>query len=204
MCIRDRFTLQVGLKIALQEEGYNVGHIGTEPSALLFNADACFPFGYEGNVDLHGQNFVKALNWTIHRVDIKEPEVDVLLVGSQSGTTPANYNNVNQIPFRQMDFLVAVIPDLVILCINPDDSFEYIERTIKTIEGVSGSKVCALALYPFSIMNKWHYMNDLRTPINNKEIRKEQIQKHFNRKVYIIGDNNEMKLLAKECILLLS
>lgn len=41
------------------------------------------------------------------------------------------------------------MPDLSILCINPDDDFELIHRAIGLIESAVNCKVIALSIFPF-------------------------------------------------------
>ena len=64
---------------------------------------------------------------------------------------PHNAFNCNLIDFNQNAFLYATMPDGVILMCNPQDSINYINRTIQVIEGMIQTKVFMLAIYPFYV-----------------------------------------------------
>ena len=95
---------------------------------------------------------------------IKEAESstsDIIMIGSQSGTTPISNKNLDYMCIRQHELLLGANPDAIILCFNYFDSVDYIKKTIRAIEGTDSGKVIALYMsaleYPklgFSVRNK--------------------------------------------------
>ena len=199
-----KFTLQLALRYSFMQLGYEVCQMGTEPSSLLFDFDACFPFGYNSTVKVDGSDFVLGVNKLIYDIDISKPDADLMIVGAQSGTTPMLYNHIGQLPIHQLLFLMGVEPDIVILCINPDDPIDYIERTIKAIEGVGDCEVIALALYPLSYLNGWQLMNNMKKKIDNLEDIKKRIESELHLEVFVIGNEKDTERLRDKCIEYLS
>ena len=52
-------------------------------------------------------------------------------------------------------FLLGAQPDAIVLCVNPFDELDYIERTVKYIESVVISKVFAVVVFSMNIKNVW-------------------------------------------------
>lgn len=194
-----KFTLQLQLRENFLKNNYKVGQLGTEPNSLLFGMDKIYPFGYGTTLETNGYKMITDINNLIHEIDLNEPEV--ILIGSQSGTTPMLYNNLGQIPLAQLQFLIGSNPDIVILCINFDDDLEYIKRTIQTIEGLGDTTVIALGIYPFEYKNDWNQFNNKKRKVEVEKIvsYKEFILKYFNKKSFIIGDDSEISSLYELC-----
>lgn len=195
-----KFTLQLAMRYRLLELGYNVAQIGTEPSALLYGCDACFPFGHNGTVNLTEGELILALNSLIHEVEINKEKAEILLVGSQSGTVPIIYNHINQMTIREIVFLMGVMPDAVILCVNADDDINLIKRTISAIEGIGDTKVVALAMYPLVYANGWQQLNQIKKKEEHLDEIKAKIEGNVNRPVYLIGDEQDLNMLCEQCI----
>ena len=100
-----KFTLQLSLRKKLQEIGYKVGGIGTEPTAQLFGLDYCYPSGYESAVSIKGGESVKALNGLMHNIDMNRN--DIIVVGGQSHTVPYNRGNLGFLSLSQHEFLLG-------------------------------------------------------------------------------------------------
>ncbi len=141
-----KFTTQIILKKMLQDEGYKVGHLATEPQGYLLNADDVIPIGYHSKTEISDNDLVAIINESLW--DIFSKKIDIIIVGSQSGTIPFSYDNLEYYPFLQYPFLLGTIPDRVILCVNPHDDYCYITRTINYIESVIETKIIALAVFP--------------------------------------------------------
>lgn len=127
-----KFTLQMKLRKLFQNDGYKVGQIGTEPGALLYGMDFVYPMGYNSSVKLKEYDAVRYLNSCINQLCIDEK--DIIIVGSQSGTVNYDVGNIEQFNIAQYIFLMGTQPEAVVLCINPYDEIEYINRTISFIE----------------------------------------------------------------------
>ena len=137
----------------LLKQGYNVGQIGTEPSAQLFGIDYCYPMGYNSSVYITGYDTIRYLNYIEN--DLCEQCKDIIIVGSQSGTVPYDFGNISQYTIPQYELLMGANPDCVILCINPFDEIDYIKRTVNYIESIIDCKVIALVVFPMTLNNNW-------------------------------------------------
>ena len=144
--IQGKYTLQLMLRKLLIKNGYNVGQLGTEPTALLFGMNKVYAFGYGSSVDVYENEAVEVINAMMHEIELEQP--DIILVGSQSGTIPAFYHSTKLLNIPQIVFLLATKPDAVVLCVNIHDPVEYIDRTINVIESFIDSTVVALAVSP--------------------------------------------------------
>ena len=136
----------------------------------------------------------------MYDVENKRTDADIMIIGCQSGTVPMIFNNIKQMTNRQLSFLLGIMPDVVILCVNPDDEIAYIERTIKAIEGVADCRVLALALYPLAFLNGWQMMNSKKSKVANLNEIKEKFETDLNRDVYTIGDEEDINRLTQLCI----
>jgi uncharacterized NAD-dependent epimerase/dehydratase family protein len=148
-----KFTLQLILRKLLEQKGYQVGQIGTEPTALLYGMDYVYPMGYNSSVYIKEFDAVRYLNYIMNEICMKNK--DIIIVGSQSGTVPYDTGNISLFNIPQYNFLMGTQPDNVILCVNPYDEIEYINRTIKFIESSTDGKVLAIVIFPLGIKNDW-------------------------------------------------
>lgn len=196
-----KYTLQLMLRKKLIEKGYRIGELGTEPNSLLFGMDASYPIGYNGINNRNVYEIVEDTNDLIHEIDLKNP--DLILVGSQSGTTPLGFNNVAQITLNQCAFLIGSNPDAIILNVNFDDSIEYIARTIKAIEGLGRGKVISIVIYPCAYQNGWGIIRDVKKKINQKDIletKRKNIESNLRIRTFILGDEAQENMLLDNCI----
>ena len=161
--------------------GYRVGQIGTEPSALLFGMDDVYPMGYHCSVYLRGLEAVQYLNSRMNA--LCEKDVDLILIGSQSGTVPYDVGNLVQYPCMQYDFLMGTLPDAVILCINAYDEPEYVGRTIHFLESAVECRVIAAVLYPLDFRDESRGIHSGRAVISGEKEKalKERMREQFMR-----------------------
>lgn len=145
-----KFTIQMELRKKLTEQGYNVGQIGTEPTAFCYDMDFTYPYGYESTVKTMGYHNVLLLNHAIHDIEMKG--YDICLVGAQTNAAAYAYSNLKNMPLFQVDFLYGTMPDAFFLVVNVHDEAEYIIRTMKTVEYLVESKCLGIIVYP--IMQK--------------------------------------------------
>jgi uncharacterized NAD-dependent epimerase/dehydratase family protein len=192
-----KFTLQLLLRKKLQDIGYTIGQIGTEPSALLYGMDYTYPMGYNSSVYIHGPDAIRYLNHIMHQ--LCEKQCDIIISGSQSGTIPYDTGNMSQYTLYQYEFLMGTQPDAVVLCINPFDEPEYISRTIKFIESAVDCTVIALVVFPMNIKEGWSGMYGQKTLLTSEEYHalKTELHKDFNiLPVYKLGDTSDMENLV--------
>lgn len=141
-----KMTVQILLRRALKETGYCVGHFGTEPSSFLFDCDVTYAMGYFSSVHISRYDAICCINELMHKIELTNP--DVIIVGSQSQSIALSPGNIGFYPMAQYELLLGSWPDIIILCINPDDEIKYIYDTISFLESSCQSKVVALILYP--------------------------------------------------------
>lgn len=187
-----KFTLQLELRKRFIQEGYKVGQIGTEPNALLFGMDHVFPMGYNSAVRLSEGESILYLNSLVY--ELCESENDLIIVGSQSGTVNYDVGNLSQFCLSQHTFLLGTQPDATVLCINPYDELEYIERTIGYLQSSMESQVIALVLYPMDISNKWSGIYGSRIKVEETKIQSlaDVVQERFHLPLYCLGREKHM------------
>ena len=136
-----KFTLQVSLKEYLEVVGYSVGAICTEPHGFLFGYDS-IPLGNAMLLDYI--SFEKQIEY-VRMKNIRmqqENDNDIVIIGGQSGVVPYDLDiNVDYNALSSIMTILATQPDGFIVCINPNDDFEYVTRTISAIESFGYGKV---------------------------------------------------------------
>ncbi|MEF9958764.1 MAG: DUF1611 domain-containing protein [Niameybacter sp.] len=191
-----KFTLQLRLRKELQERGFEIGQIGTEPNALLFGMDYVYPMGYNSSAYINGFDAIRYLNSIIHRLCIQKK--DIILIGSQSGTISYDNSNLTQYNLPQYEFLLGCQPDAVFLSINPYDDFEYIERTIRFIESSVEAKILAIVIFPLDINKGWQGFYGSKVEITTERYNdlKGDIEKRFKIPVYRSDRDQDIKKLV--------
>ena len=195
-----KFTLQLSLRRAFQAAGYRVGQLGTEPTALLFGMDHVFPMGYEGRVEVAGADAIAIIN--AYLWDIVQGHPDVILVGSQSHTIPHNTGNLGLYPVAQHEFLLGTEPDACILCVNPYDEQDYVERTIAYLHAYLDTKVIALSLFPAHRELEWAVQGGAVSSLNALELEacKQYYETQFGIPCYILGSEEDFSSLF-DCVI---
>ena len=199
-----KFTLQLELRKRFQKLGYNVGQIGTEPSALLYGMDYVYPMGYNNSVYLLEDEAIRYLNSLIYNLCMKD--TDVIITGSQSGTIPFDTGNIVQFSLPQFSYLLGTQPDVVVLCINPFDDLDYIMRTKLFIEASVDCKVIAFVMFPMDIKDDWTgiYGQKVRITDEKYTMLRTIINEKFSIPVYKLGDVEDMNLVVNTIINYLS
>lgn len=195
-----KFTLQLELRKRLKQIGYNVAQMGTEPSSPLFGLELTFPFGYGSNIPFSGESTLDMSNYLIHQLDILN--ADIILTGSQSGTVPMMFDNLGQMTTEQVCFLIGINPDAVVLCVNYNEDLEYVNRTIKAIEGLANTSVIAISLFPAYTPNGWFQASNTKILAEPKALNgyKKILYEHFKIPVFILGDDADMEQIVNYCI----
>lgn len=195
-----KFTLQLGIRKTLQNLGYNVGQIGTEPSALLFGMDYVFPMGYNSSVYIHEYDVIHYLNHIINELSLMNK--DIIVLGSQSGTILYDGGNINRYPVSQYNFLLGTQPDCVVLCVNPFDDIMYIGRTINFIESSVDSKVIALVVFPMDYNKKWTGIYGYKDTLSDDRYCaiKKELTEHFHINIYRLGDEENILELVNNIV----
>lgn len=142
-----KFTLQMYIRRTLEEMGYAVGNVFSEPTGYLLGGDGVFPYGYNANIQLNEMESIPVLNEMVWQATCYNTR-DLVIVGGQSGSVPYAYHNTRQFNTYGYSFLTATNPDVFVLCVNLHDPIEYIKRSIKYLEAFDDSPVIALVVYP--------------------------------------------------------
>lgn len=195
-----KFTLQLKLRERFLENRYSIGQIGTEPSAQLFGIDYVYPMGYNNSVYIDGHDAISYINHCMN--SLCQNHCDIILTGSQSSVLPCDVGNLAMFPMRQYSFLMGTQPDCIILCINPYDDYEYIERSISFLESCVDGKVISLCMFPMKYRNEQVGMYMKKDPLSRMEFEnlKKSLQKNFLIPVYHLGDENDIDLLFNNIV----
>lgn len=195
-----KYTLQLELKRQLQDEGYSVAHIATEPSGYLFNADFVFHFGYRANLKLQAWQVLSILNEMVWQSQLRQK--DILITGCQSGTVHYAGNCLNDYPLEQYTFALGTLPDYIILCVNPHDEIAYINKTIQFLNSIDEGSVEALVMYPVSAvetLTKISYKLTTLSIVQLAEIKKK-FSSEFGIPVFCLDSPEDLKALTKSII----
>lgn len=194
-----KFTLQLILKQYFQKAGYEVGHLGTEPSALLFGCQRVYPMGYENSVDIKGFDSISLLNKYMFEI---AKNSEIIIVGSQANTVPPLTGNQCYYTTKQIEFLLGTQPDIVILCFNAHDSNEYICRTVKAIESLAETKVIAAVMFPLKLKGGWAGINGVMEGVTETD--KMSFQQFFENDLhipmYFLDNEDDLERLYNSCI----
>lgn len=191
-----KFNLQLRLRELFLKDGYNIGQIGTEPNSLLFGMDFVYHNGYHSNIYIDTSDEIKLLNYMIY--ELEENNKEIIIVGGQSNITYYGGNNLCYMPTSQHSFLLGTRPDVVILCVNVYDDIEYINRSIKYIEGTINSKVIGIVISPIKEGNTDSTLVRKIELLNKEEINnfKNKLKSIFNNIVLInLLSENEVLIL---------
>lgn len=196
-----KFTTQLYLRNAFLKDGYNVGSLGTEPSAELFGMDEVYPMGYDATTYLDGQDEITMVNYQLHKIE--EKEKDIIIVGSQSQTVAYSFENLRYIPIHQNNFLYACDADGYILIVNYYDDDDYILKNIRYLENISSvdNTIIAIGLFPEENDLQWTCLTGRKKIVDLEiaKLRAQKLQEKFNIPVYVLGMENDK--LYKECIM---
>ncbi|MBI5978593.1 DUF1611 domain-containing protein [Clostridium perfringens] len=199
-----KFTLQLKLKELFMKKGYKVGQLGTEPTSALFGCDFTYPMGYDGIIETNSLESIAIINEALNHMD--EKDYDVIITGSQSQSVPYALYNLSFLPIEQHNFLLGIAPEIIVLCVNAYDDYDYIERTIKYLEGIVDTLVIGVVLSP--IVRTLDFSNLSRTIkiMNNDELidYRDRLTKHINKDVYLLNASDEISKLVDNCINYLS
>ncbi|RXZ82785.1 DUF1611 domain-containing protein [Paenibacillaceae bacterium] len=201
--MQGKFTLQLVLRSVFKANGYEVGQLGTEPSSLLFGFDEMYPMGYNSNLSVSRHEALQVINDKLMRIERKQ--VDIILVGSQSSTIPELTTNTAFYTFKQIEFLMATNPDIAILCVNVDDDYHNVLKTINAIQSLSRANVLSLVIYPVIKKITTNNLYQLTKPSKHQlDEYRIGLQEMASLPVFILGINDEMERLYEQIIHTLS
>lgn len=185
-----KFTTQIIIKRILEQQGYCVGHLATEPQGIVLGADFTFPIGHRGTVSIDIREWNKAIHLLTQLIEVhKKP--DIIISGSQGGIFPLHPVDNGEAPDK-LCFVKAFYPDAIICSIGPTDSIEFIQRTIGTIKGFVNTTVLFYVLTPWKY--EFHYsqlsvVSFKQLSAEEYEIKRAWYQKELNAPVVNIMDS---------------
>ncbi|MGZ4107630.1 MAG: S8 family serine peptidase [Tumebacillaceae bacterium] len=194
-----KFTLQMNLRRKFLRDGYGVGQLGTEPSALLYGFQEVYPMGYNSTVQVHSYQAVQVLNEMMGRIEDTNP--DIILVGSQSGTVPYETGNLSRFTFPAIDFVLGTQPDAYILCANLEDEVAYVKRAVQVLENLGPGKVVGLAIFPLrKQVIPWAGVKmDLTDRVEIEDLKKA-LQDELGIEAYALNSDEELEALYQKCL----
>lgn len=182
-----KFTLQLTIKRILEGQGIKIGFLSTEPNGMLMGANAVFTIGYATKASsLSSSRILELANEAVHKVDILGK--DLIITGSQSGFLPQHTYNTSQINFDSIAFLLGCNPDAIFLVVNIDDDLSYIEKSIKSLEGISNAKVILIAINNISFHAGALYNDICMHNINDLQNMKNRLCELFKVPIIILGE----------------
>jgi uncharacterized NAD-dependent epimerase/dehydratase family protein len=195
-----KYTVQLDLRRRLLRDGYQIGQLGTEPTAPLFGFDACYPVGYSSTVKISGLDAISTINYLMGQIEDRNP--DIILVGGQSQTISLSTGNVGLYTLYNQELLLGSEPDICILCVNSIDEISYIQRTIQYLESWIETKVLALVLYPVERNLRWSVFGNTINSISEERLGEKQIEfeKAIGLPTYLLNSTSDMEALYQKCI----
>ena len=186
-----KFSLQIELKKQFENNKYEVGFLASEPTGELFGADQVIPYGYNGIRNISDYEFIDLINTQLHEIELLGKEI--IITGAQSRAVPQSAMHLGTMALRQLEYILAIQPDVVLLCINYDDDIEYVCRAINTIENLVNTKMLGFVLFTEKYKNAWTKQKERMERISNSDLAeaKKMFQEKTKIKVYIAGQEEK-------------
>lgn len=162
-------TLQLKLREKFLNNGYDIGEIGTEPTALLFGMNYAVPMGYNSTVTLHGNDLIMYINKIINDLCVQEKEI--IMIGTQAGSVNYEDGNLSRYNVDVYSFLLGANPDCIVLCINLYDTFDYVSRTVSFLEASVNTKVIGLVIFPMTLRDNYLGIYGSKIPLTNESLK---------------------------------
>ena len=195
-----KFTLQLLLRRRFLKDGYRVGQMGTEPSSLLFGMDEVFPCGYNTSIYISNEDILLYLNTKMW--EISQKNYDIIITGSQASVLSYATYNTRTYPLVHQQYLQAVAPDALIICVNPFDELHFVRSNIYAAEALSKGRVIAAVCFPLKMKDDWSGALGTREFLSDSEI--NTLKKLYNEKMqlplYVLGVESEMDDLYQDCV----
>lgn len=196
-----KYTLQVELRNRIKQIGYRTGFLATEPSGCLLGADYTFHFGYHAFYNRNSREMIATLNQMIW--EIQNEKKDLVITGCQSGTLHYDDSLIDNFAIYQYAFMLGTSPDYIVLCVNPHDDMECVDRTINYLNAVNNGKVESIVVFPVEVKETgaFDYKNE-KCEISASAMMtiKEKLHQRYGKKVYAINDKDDLDMLANQIL----
>ena len=141
-----KFSMQLELRRLFIQNGYDIKNVGTEMHSELFGFESYYPMEIMKSIRFSQWEMMEYLQGEIRRLELTKPKVDLMIVGSQSGTIPKNYlvnSPVQTLP--SIAFLMGTVPHAYVLVVNAHDDEKYILDTIAALHAIGKGRVIAIS-----------------------------------------------------------
>ena len=142
-----KFTSQLRIKRVLENEGYKVGWLSTEPQGELFGANCSFPYGFNGSVKIDLDNWPCTLSCAIKGIELAS-NPDIIITGHQSGLLPYIRANFLRNKLNHLMFLAGVQPDAAACVVSPEDSLDLVKDVAGVVKHLFRIPILFLILAP--------------------------------------------------------
>ena len=195
-----KFTLQLRLRELFLNDQYDIRQLSTEPNGELFGMDATFPYGYFGAVDLRDLETVEYVNYLMHTLDQKNP--DIILAGAQSGLCTLSFNNLTTYNLESIKYVLGVKPDAVVLCVNYHDTMDMIVRSIQFVQSLVPCTVVAISVFSLAFENEWQAKRNVKKQVPEQDLRAfcQSVHNNTRIKCFRLGNESDEKALYQCCI----
>lgn len=167
-----KFTTQLRIKGILEQEGYRIGFLSTEPQGELFGATQSFPYGYRGTVSLDKKKWSYYLRILTKCIQLYlEPHL--ILTGTQGTAIPRGKSRKllgNETD--TLDYVIGVNPDAFVCAINPQDTISHIKDTCETFRIYCGAEPLFFVMTPW--MREFQKLNNGRTMARHRFLDDEE------------------------------
>lgn len=193
-----KYNVQLCLRRRFLREGYDLGQVSTEPSGHLFGMDICFSNGYGNKYCCNSEVELTYMNKELFGLREKE----IIILGTQSQLLPLQFGNLGFLTFHQQNMLLAMEPDVTILCVNYDDDFEYIHRCVLNLKYYYQTDIIAMVVFPFSRQRVWDVNNKVGQALSLDELTayKGFVQEQYNVPCFVNGNEKDMDCLYRLCV----
>lgn len=142
-----KFTTQLTIKQVLRQQGYEVAHVSTEPQGIILDADIIFPIGYSSTVEIDLRDWNKTLRLAQLLIEsVRKP--DILITGSQGSIIPL-HPVYDADPPNKLSYVKGFYPDGLVCTISPNDSPDFIRRTVEVVTSYVNASVLFYVLTPW-------------------------------------------------------
>ena len=141
----DTFCVQIKLFKELVQMGYNVGQIGTESYADLFDLDFVFPIDLADKLDMSEQHYTSYISYKLHELHRKKRS-DLVLFSTRSTIIPDDIFKPDLSLFQSIGLLMGLKPDASILVVDACDPDAYIQDAIEALRIMGQSATILLVV----------------------------------------------------------
>ncbi len=144
-----KVTTQLRIKEILQNSGYKVSHLSTEPQGAVLGANFSFPYGYKSSVQLKQELWPSFVETTMRLIQ-EANKPNIIVSGIQGGLLPrATVNPKHKYLLNSLNFIVSLKPDGIVCAINPMDDIDLIKKTIETLKSFVRFRLLFFVITPW-------------------------------------------------------